>query len=126
MLLLQPVVVAVLLATPPLHLQSCTMFLGYCHDTSVCMCQRPLAGVLSTMKQYPLSYALGVLFVGFVVPQFLAFGLVGVERAFLAFLLELEQLLVAAFLTGAKWVTLAAVLCGGVALLWYETQKKKF
>lgn len=47
---------------------------------------------------------MSALFLFFVLPKVMAFGLVGVERTFLAFLLELEQLLVAAFLTGARWV----------------------
>ena len=33
-------------------------------------------------------------------------GLVGFERAALAIILEVEELLVAAFLIGAKWVSL--------------------
>ncbi len=56
------------------------------------------------IKQYPITSACGSLLLVFIVPKAMAFGLVGIERAFLFFLLELEQLLVAAFLTGAKWV----------------------
>lgn len=56
------------------------------------------------IKQYPITFACGSLVLVFIVPKATAFGLVGIERAFLSFLLELEQLLVVAFLTGAKWV----------------------
>ncbi len=56
------------------------------------------------IKQYPITFACGSLVLVFIVPKATAFGLVGIERAFLSFLLELEQLLVVAFLTWAKWV----------------------
>ena len=56
------------------------------------------------IKQYPITFACGSLVLVFIVPKTTAFGLVGIERAFLSSLLELEQLLVVAFLTGAKWV----------------------
>lgn len=53
------------------------------------------------IKQYPITFACGSLVLVFIVPKATAFGLVGIERAFLSSLLELEQLLVVAFLTGA-------------------------
>ncbi len=70
------------------------------------------------IKQYPITFACGSLVSVFIVPKAMAFGLVGIERAFLSFLLELEQLLVVAFLTGAKWVgsTLNTHTCKKVLL----------
>ena len=65
---------------------------------------RSYQGLLSIITQYPITFACGSLVLVFIVPKATAFGLVGVERALLSFLLELEQLLVAALLTGAKWV----------------------
>ena len=65
---------------------------------------RSYQGLLSVIKQYPITFACSSLVLVFIVPKATAFGLVGIERAFLSFLLELEQLLVVAFLTGAKWV----------------------
>ena len=65
---------------------------------------RSYQGLLSLIKQYPITFACGSLVLVFILPKATAFGLVGIERAFLSFLLELEQLLVVAFLAGVKWV----------------------
>lgn len=59
-----------------------------------------------TVQRYPISSAFGTLLLLLVVPNFMTLGLVGLERAALAIILELEELLVAAFLIGAKWVSL--------------------
>lgn len=86
---------------------------------------RSYQGLLSIITQYPITFACGSLVLVFIVPKATAFGLVGVERALLSFLLELEQLLVAALLTGAKWVILVGAIVGTVVLVWYESWKKK-
>lgn len=77
------------------------------------------------IKQYPITFACGSLVLVFIAPKVMAFGLVGIERAFLSFLLEIEQLLVVAVLTGTKWVILIGAIIGAVALVWYESRKKK-
>lgn len=72
---------------------------------SVRMDCRSYGRLVAVVKRYPVTIALGSLTLVFIVPNLIAFGLVGVERAVLAFLLELEQLLVTALLSGAKWVS---------------------
>lgn len=61
---------------------------------------------MQVIRRYPFSLALGFLTLVFVLPNLVTIGLVGIERAALAFVLELEELLVALFLAGAKWVSL--------------------
>lgn len=56
------------------------------------------------IQQYPLTFAFGTLFLVFILPNLLTFGLVGAERTALAILLELEELLAASLFAGAKWV----------------------
>lgn len=81
--------------------------------------------VMQSLRRYPLTVAFGSLFLVFVLPKVMTFGLVGVERTALAFLLEMEEILVAVLLAGAKWVALAATCAGMLALLWFETKKRR-
>lgn len=62
--------------------------------------------VMHIIRRYPFSFAFGFLSLVFVLPNLVTIGLAGIERTALAFLLELEELLVSLFLAGAKWVSL--------------------
>lgn len=73
---------------------------------------RSSGSVMQSLRRYPLTVAFGSLFLVFVLPKVMTFGLVGVERTALAFLLEMEEILVAVLLAGAKWVSRCC--CAGI------------
>ena len=68
------------------------------------------------MTDYPVTVALGSLFAVIAISRFATLGLVGLERLILGVLLKVEQVLVAIFLAGAKWVR-QGLLCALWALL---------